>query len=89
MAQRPSPGGSIHRVVAANGGYVPPVRRRSARMLSLAEREDISRGVAGGLSAMRRSAHATTKGQGRGGITDAASIGERPTEVGDRSVPGH
>src|SRR5450830_145913 len=42
--------GSIHGVVAANGGYVPAPRRRSARVLSLAEREEISRGLAGGLS---------------------------------------
>jgi IS30 family transposase len=36
---------------------------------------------------MRRSAHATRKG--RGGITDAVSIRERPAEVEDRAVPGH
>jgi len=199
--------GSIHGVVASNGGYVPPPpRRRSARVLSLSEREEISRGLAGGLSlrtiarrmrrapstisreiarhdgraryrairaderawqrarrpkpcklatspvlrelvaakldlewspeqisgwlartypgaqalqvstetiyrslfiqargvlrkeltahlrsrrTMRRSKHATTKGQGRGGITDAVSIRERPAEVEDRAVPGH
>jgi IS30 family transposase len=198
--------GSIHGVVAANGGYVPAPRRRSARVLSLAEREEISRGLAGGLSlraiarrtrrapstisreirrhggqtryrairaddrawqwsrrpkpcklarsprlrelvaaklalewspeqisgwlartfpgehalqvstetiyrslfiqargvlrkeltahlrtrrTMRRSKHATRKGQGRGGITDAVSIRERPAEVEDRAVPGH
>lgn len=200
------PAGSIHGVVEANGGYVPAPRRRSARVLSLAEREEISRGLAEGLSlrtiarrsrraastisrevarhggrmryrairaddrawhrarrpkrcklavspalrdlvaaklalewspeqisgwlartypgehalsvstetiyrslfiqargvlrkeltahlrtrrTMRRSKHATTKGQGRGGITDAVSIRERPAEVEDRAVPGH
>src|SRR5665647_2162788 len=41
---------SIHRQVAANGGYVPATRRRAARVLSLAEREEISRGLAGGLA---------------------------------------
>ena len=198
--------GSIHGVVEANGGYVPAPRRRSAQVLSLAEREEISRGLAEGLSlrtiarrsrratstisreiarhggrnryrairaddrawqrarrpkpcklarsprlrdlvaaklaqewspeqisgwlartypgehalqvstetiyrslfiqargvlrkeltahlrtrrTMRRSVHATRKGQGRGGITDAVSIRERPAEVEDRAVPGH
>src|SRR6266545_4613284 len=42
--------GSIHGVVASNGGYVPATRRRSPRVLALAEREEISRGLAGGLS---------------------------------------
>ena len=42
--------GSIHGVVAANGGYVPARRRRSQRVLSLTEREEISRGLAEGLS---------------------------------------
>jgi Transposase and inactivated derivatives, IS30 family len=42
--------GSIHGVVASNGGYVPVTRRRSQRVLTLAEREEISRGLAEGLS---------------------------------------
>jgi IS30 family transposase len=42
--------GSIHGVVAANGGYVPARRRRSRRVLSLVEREEISRGLAEGVS---------------------------------------
>jgi len=198
--------GSIHGVVACNGGYVPAARCRSARVLSLTEREEISRGLAEGLSlraiarrlgrapstisreiarhggrthyratraddrawdrgrrpkpcklaahprlrqlvarklaedwspqqisgwlartypdehalrvstetiyrslfvqargvlrkeltahlrsrrTMRRSKRSSTKGQGRGGITDAVSIRERPPEVEDRAVPGH
>jgi len=42
--------GSIHGVVAANGGYVPARRCRSRRVLSLKEREEISGGLAEGLS---------------------------------------
>jgi IS30 family transposase len=197
---------AIRRMVASTGGYGPPRRRRSPRVLSLAEREEISRGLAEGLSlrmiarrsgraastisreiarhggrhryrairaderawqrarrpkrcklaadphlrelvaakleldwspqqisgwlahaypgeqarqvstetiyrslfvqargvlrrelmahlrtrrTMRRSQHATTKGQGRGGIVDAVSIRERPAEAEDRAVPGH
>jgi IS30 family transposase len=42
--------GSIHGVVASNGGYVPARRRRSRRVLSFSEREEISRGLAEGVS---------------------------------------
>jgi IS30 family transposase len=38
--------GSIHGVVKANGGIVSPPRTRSTRVLALAEREEISRGLA-------------------------------------------
>ena len=197
---------AIHRMVATTGGYVPADRNRSPRVLSSAEREEISRGLAEGLSLrtiarrsgrapstisrevarhggrhhyratqaderawqrarrpkrcklatspalrelvatklaldwspqqisgwlartypraqalrvsaetiyrslfvqargvlrkellahlrtrrnIRRSQHASTKGQGRGGIVDAVSIRERPAEAEDRAVPGH
>jgi IS30 family transposase len=38
--------GSIHGVVKLNGGIVPAPRTRSTRVLALAEREEISRGLA-------------------------------------------
>ena len=40
----------IHFLLARHGGIAPPVRRRSLRALTLAEREDISRGIASGSS---------------------------------------
>jgi len=38
--------GSIHGVVSSNGGVIPPARKRSRWALTLAEREEISRGMA-------------------------------------------
>ena len=40
----------IHFLLARHGGIAPAPRRRSRRALTLAEREDISRGIAGGSS---------------------------------------
>jgi IS30 family transposase len=40
----------IYCLLARHGGIAPPVRRRSPRALTLAEREDISRGIASGYS---------------------------------------
>lgn len=37
--------GSVFHVVKANGGFVPAERKRSPRVLSLHEREEISRGL--------------------------------------------
>lgn len=42
--------GSIHGVVSLGGGIAPQARVRKAVALTLAEREDISRGLAAGLS---------------------------------------
>jgi IS30 family transposase len=41
---------SVRNILAEHGGIRPPVRRRSPRVLSLAEREEISRGLAAGRS---------------------------------------
>jgi IS30 family transposase len=40
----------IHFLLAQHGGIAPAARRRSLRTLTLAEREEISRGIAGGSS---------------------------------------
>ena len=42
--------GSIHFLLSQHGGIVPAVRRRAERTLTLAEREEISRGIASGSS---------------------------------------
>lgn len=41
---------SIQGILSRTGGIRPPVRRRSSRSLALAEREEISRGIASGRS---------------------------------------
>jgi IS30 family transposase len=41
---------TIHRVLQATGGIGPAQRRQSARVLSFAEREEISRGICAGHS---------------------------------------
>jgi len=40
----------VHLLLKRHGGIVPAPRRRSPRVLTLAEREDISRGIATGCS---------------------------------------
>jgi hypothetical protein len=40
----------VHFVLARHGGIAPPTRRRSRRVLTLAECEDISRGIASGCA---------------------------------------
>lgn len=42
--------GSVHTVLSAHGGIIPATRSRSPRVLSLMEREEISRGLAAGQS---------------------------------------
>jgi IS30 family transposase len=44
---------TVHRTIREYGGVAPPERRRSGLALTLAEREEISRGVAAGESARR------------------------------------
>jgi IS30 family transposase len=59
----------VYRVLALNGGIAPAPRRRAARALRLAEREEISRGIAAGWS-MRRIA----QGLGRSPSTVSREI---------------
>ena len=40
----------VHLLLKRHGGIAPVARRRSRRVLTLAEREDISRGIASGCS---------------------------------------
>ncbi len=42
--------GSIQFLLSQHGGIAPAIRHRSQRTLTLGEREDISRGIASGLS---------------------------------------
>ena len=49
--------GSIQGIIAAHGGITQLPRRRSCRALTLAEREEISRGIAAGLSIRHMAAH--------------------------------
>jgi IS30 family transposase len=44
------PVSSVQNLVTRSGGIAPAVRRRSARVLQLQEREEISRGLAGGMT---------------------------------------
>ena len=44
------PPGSVFGYLSATGGIAPEPRRRSSRVLSLVEREEISRGLSSGLS---------------------------------------
>src|ERR1700722_7246610 len=71
----------IHFVLARHGGIAPPTRRRSPRALTLAERENISRGIASGCSmriiaqGLRRPPSTVSREVARhgGGLLDRAS----------------
>jgi IS30 family transposase len=62
--------GSVFGVLQAKGGIAPPLRQRSARALTLEEREEISRGLVAGLSLRRIAAQL-----GRSSSTVSREIG--------------
>lgn len=62
-------GSSIHQQLAAYGGIRPRVRCRSSRVLTLSEREEISRGVA-----VKRSIRSIAKALGRASSTVSREI---------------
>jgi hypothetical protein len=43
-------GSAVRRVLESTGGIAPTIRRRSSRVLSFVEREEISRDIAAGQS---------------------------------------
>jgi DNA-binding CsgD family transcriptional regulator len=81
--------GSIQFLLSQRGGIVPSARRRSPRTLTLAEREDISRGIASGSSIRE-----TAKGLQRSVSTVSREVrrhGGRPiyrANEADHSGPG-
>jgi len=62
--------GTVHYTIRQHGGIAPPRRCRSRLALSLAEREEISRGVAAGHSSRRIAACL-----GRSGVVAGADFG--------------
>ncbi|KFN42120.1 IS30 family transposase [Arenimonas metalli] len=69
--------GAIRCLLATNGGIVPPTRHRADRSLTLAEREEISRGLAAGWSyreigrRLNRPASTISREVGRNGGADS------------------
>lgn len=70
----------VRNILAEHGGIRPPVRRRSPRMLSLAEREEISRGLAAG-----RSIRTIAVSLGRAPSTISREIGRNEGREGYRA----
>lgn len=75
------PPGSVHGVLSSNGGIPPAIRRRSKLVLSFAEREEISRGLAVGVSIRQIAA-----GIGRSPSTVSREIGRNRGQSKYRAV---
>lgn len=71
---------SVRNILAEHGGNRPPVWRRSARALRLAEREETSRGLAAGWSI-----HAIATSLGRAPSTISREIGRNEGREGYRA----
>lgn len=71
---------SVRRILAESGGIRPPQRRRSARVLSLAEREEISRGMVAG-----KSMRAIAASLGRAPSTVSRELGRNEGRQGYRA----
>jgi len=85
--------GTIHCTLKERGGIAPPERRRRRSALTMAEREEISRGVAAGVSVrqiaatLRRSASTVSREIARNGGRDqyrAASAERRAADAARR-----
>src|ERR1700720_566294 len=76
----------IHLLLKRHGGIAPPIRRRSPSSLTLAEREDISRGIACGSSirgiaqGLHRCASPISRGGGRHGGGARKPAPKKPTQ---------
>lgn len=71
---------SVRRILAESGGIRPPQRQRSARVLSLAEREEISRGMVAG-----KSMRAIAASLGRAPSTVSRELGRNEGRQGYRA----
>ena len=70
--------GSIHGVVSSNGGFIPAGRRRSRWALTLAEREEISHGLAAARSIRQIAA---TLGRAPSTVSREITRGVGPTPI--------
>lgn len=68
---------AVHRVLQCTGGIAPAERRRSSRVLSLVEREEISRGIAAGY---------TTRAIARGLNRAVSTVSQEVSRHGGRKL---
>lgn len=82
---------SVHHILARSGGIRPAERRRSARVLTLLEREEISRGTRAGLSirsiarSLGRPPSTVSREIRRNGDRDSYRASEADTAAWDRA----